>query len=517
MSVNFNSPIERFTFISTLTGQLMYDYNTVTGKIDWFGPVESITGYNPKQFKSEIDIEGWAQLIHPEDREDALRLLEKAADEHTQYLAVYRFQKKDGNYIYVEDVGTFFYDDQNEPIRMLGVMKDITEIRRAQRMVVRTERLKSLTELSAGVSHNFNNVLQAIIGCAQIAILELQKDNKEATIDLLKKILDSCHTGARTVSRLQSFSCAKEESPVSCNHVIDVSQTVEKCIDMSQPRWKTIPEKRGIFIEVNKSLGKNLLVKMEESDLIEVIINLTNNAVDAMPLGGILSFKTFLDKEFDAVAIEVADTGTGIADVNKSYIFEPFWTTKGNEGTGLGLASSFGIISAYNGSINLDSSEGKGTTFRILLPRAKESATEELHLDTVIMPRRLRILIIDDQEILAEMYARGLEMMGHETFYATSGIEGLPIFYNQQPDVVICDLTMPEMNGWQIGRVIQEYVVTYDINKPLFIMLTGWGISDELEEIEKAGVDIVLQKPVELKTIVSEIDRGMKEQKCGNK
>jgi two-component system cell cycle sensor histidine kinase/response regulator CckA len=511
MEINFNNPVERFSFISILTGQLIYDYNITTGKIDWFGPIKAITGYERQWFQSAVTIEGWASLIHPDDRENSLDLLESASENHAQYSTTYRFRKSDQTYIYIEDVGSFFYDESGQSIRMLGVMKDITEIRRAQKMLVRSERLKSVAELSAGVSHNFNNVLQTIIGCTQIAILELEKDNKEETINLLKKILDSCHTGARTVSRLQSFSCVKEDSPVSCEQVIDVSETIKKCIEMSQPKWKTIPEKRGIYIDLVKFLPDGLSVKMEESDLIEVIVNLTNNAVDAMPLGGQLSFKTYLDEEFNAVAIEVSDTGTGIADVNKSYIFEPFWTTKGKEGTGLGLASSFGIISSYKGSINLESSEGNGTTFRILLPRAEEPATQEVYIDTVVISRSLKILIIDDQEILAEMYARGLEILGHETYYATSGIEGLPLFYNQHPDVVVCDLTMPEMNGWQVGRVIQEYATKYGIRKPVFVMLTGWGISDELEEIEKAGVDVVLQKPVELKTIVSEIDRAMKE------
>jgi signal transduction histidine kinase/CheY-like chemotaxis protein len=513
MDIDFRDPVERFSFISLLTGQVIYDYNVTTGKIEWYGAVEQVTGYSLKAFNAKVDIHNWAQLLHLEDRDKALRLLLEASTNKTQYNTTYRLRRKDSTYTYIEDVGSFFYGPDDTPVRMLGVMKDITDARKTQRMLIRTERLKSIAELSAGVSHNFNNVLQAILGCTQVAMLELEKNNIPGTMDLLKKILDNCNTGARTVSRLQSFSCAKEDSPAPCDETIDVSQVIKKCIDMSEPRWKTMPEKRGIFIEVKTSLEKNLTVKMKESDLVEVIMNLTNNAVDAMPFGGTLAFRTFLDTEFNSVAIEVVDTGTGIADVNKSYIFEPFWTTKGKEGTGLGLASSFGIISSYQGSINLESSEGKGTSFKILLPQASEGPEGQPYLDTVVMNKVLKILVIDDQETIAELYAKGLEMLGHETYSATSGIEGLPIFYSKQPDVIICDLTMPEMNGWQIGNVIQEYVASYHIKKPLFIMLTGWGISDELEEIEKSGVDIILQKPTDLKTLVSEISKALKLQK----
>jgi PAS domain S-box-containing protein len=513
MGIDFKDPIERFSFISLLTGQIIYDYNVTTGKIDWYGAVKEVTGYNLKTFQDKVNIDRWSELIHPEDRDKAVRLLEEAADKHIQYSTTYRFRKKDKTYVLMEDLGSFFYDENSNPVRMLGVMKDITEAKKTQRMLVRTERLKSIAELSAGVSHNFNNVLQVIVGCAQVAILEIQNKNIEGVTDLLKKILDSCNTGARTVSRLQSFSCAKEDSPAPCTETIDVSQAITKCIEISQPRWKTLPEKRNISIQIETSFQDNLLVRMTESDLVEVIINLINNAVDAMPLGGILTFNTFLDKEFNNVTIEIKDTGTGIADANKSYIFEPFWTTKGKEGTGLGLASSFGIISSYQGSISLESSEGKGTAFRIALPFVSEATSEESFLDTIVRVKPLKILVIDDQEPIAELYAKGLQMLGHETYFAKSGIEGLPIFYGQQPDVVICDLTMPEMNGWQIGRVIQEYVDTYKITKPLFIMITGWGISDELEEIERSGVDIILQKPTELKTIVSEIDKALNKNK----
>jgi PAS domain S-box-containing protein len=513
MEINFKDHTERFAFISFLTGQLMYDYNVATGEIEWSGAIEQVTGYNAKTFQKKVDIQRWAELIHPDDRQQALDFLDKALETKTQYHTIYKFRKKDGTYIYIEDIGSFFYDSKGKPVKMLGVMKDVTKDRQAQRMLVRTERLKSIAELSAGVSHNFNNVLQAIMGCANVAMLELQNSNTTAVIDLLKRILDSCNTGARTVSRLQSFSCVKEDYPAPCKDTIDVSQVIEKCIEISQPRWKTLPEKRGVFITVDKSLTKNLIVQMKESDLVEVIVNLINNAVDAMALGGVLTFITYLDKEFNRVAIEVKDTGTGIADVNRSYIFEPFWTTKGKEGTGLGLASSFGIIASYQGAINLESEEGKGTVFRIQLPLAKDAHPEEEFVGTVSLTTLLKILIIDDQEPLAELYAKGLNLLGHDTNFATSGIEGLPIFYTQQPDVVICDLTMPEMNGWQVGRNIQEYTRKHNLPKPLFIMLTGWGVSDEFEEIEKAGIDLILQKPVDLKVLIAEIDRALKERK----
>ena len=508
--LDFKDPYEKFSFISSLTGQIVYDYDIVTNHINWDGAIQPVMGYNTEIFQQKVTLQKWTQLIHPDDQEIIVNALKEASATKKRYRMTYRLKKKDKTYLYVDDSGSFFYDENGLPVRRLGVIQDITEARKTQRMLFHTERLKSIAELAAGVSHNFNNVLQAIMGCARLCLMGLERNDASQIPDLLKRILDSANTGARTVSKLQSFACLKEESPVPCQNTIDVSQVVEKCIEISQPRWKTMPEKNGIYIQVDKSLEPNLLVKMQESDLVEVVINLINNAVDAMPFGGDLSFQTYRDTDFNKASIEIRDTGTGITDLNKSYIFEPFWTTKGKGGTGLGLASCIGIISSYQGAINVESSEGRGTQFRIQLPLAESTEKTSNYIDTVVIEKPLKVLIIDDQELIANLYAKGFEMMGHESFSATSGIEGLPLFYTNHPDVVICDLAMPEMNGWQIGKVILEYAKTYHIPKPLFILLTGWRVSDELEEIEKSGVDAVMQKPVELKTLIAEIDQYFK-------
>jgi two-component system, cell cycle sensor histidine kinase and response regulator CckA len=510
--LDFRDPYEMFTFISALTGQMFYEYDIEGKNLNWYGAIEQVTGYNANLFQQKVDRTRWIQLMHPDDREPAGEAYKAAAVGIGRYNLTYRLRKKDQSYLFVEDTGSFFYDaSTKKPIKAVGAIKDITEFRKTQRALFRAERLRSVAELASGVSHNFNNVLQAIMGCARLCLLGIEKNDTADLVNLLKTILESANTGARTVSKLQSFSALREETTLPCEETIDVSQVVEKCIEISQPRWKTEPERKGIFIQVFKNLQPSLLVKMRESDLVEVVINLINNAVDAMPLGGSLSFKTHRNKDFDKVAIEIIDTGTGIADINKSYIFEPFWTTKGNKGTGLGLASSIGIVSSYNGEVNVESAEGKGSMFRIQLPPAEKTEKLSEYMDTVILDRPIKILIIDDQEVIAKLYAKGFEILGHETFFATSGIEGLPLFYNNQPDVIICDLAMPEMNGWQIGKVILEYVKLYDIRKPFFILLTGWAVDDELEEIEKSGVDRVIQKPVELKVLVAEIDHYLKE------
>ena len=508
--INFKDPYERFSFISFLTRQIIYDCDIITSHIEWGGAIQQVTGYNAEKFQQRVNMQNWILLLHPDDRETISTALQEASTSKKRYHITYRLKKKDKSYLYVEDSGAFFYDETGCPLRRLGVIQDITEARKTQRLLFRTERLKSIAELAAGVSHNFNNVLQVIMGCARLGLMGLEQGDSSQIADLLKKILDSANTGARTVSKLQSFSSLKEEAPVPCEDTIDASQVVEKCIEISQPRWKAAPERNGVYIQVFKTLEPNLLVKMQESDLVEVVINLINNAVDAMPFGGHLSFKTYRDSDFNKVAIEIKDTGTGIADVNKSYIFEPFWTTKGKNGTGLGLASCIGIISSYQGEVNVESNVGKGSLFRIQLPLAESVKKVSEYIDTVIIDKPLKVLIIDDQEVIANLYAKGFEMMGHESFFATSGIEGLPLFYMNHPDVIICDLAMPEMNGWQIGKVMLDYVKTNSITKPLFILLTGWRVSDELEEIEKSGVDLVLEKPVELKVLIAEINQHFK-------
>lgn len=196
------------------------------------------------------------------------------------------------------------------------------------------------------------------------------------------------------------------------------------------------------------------------------------------------------------VVLQIHDNGDGIRAENLPHIFEPFFTTKGFDGTGMGLASSFGIVRRHRGDIRALSEEGEGATFMVTLPRAKEVSQR-----TPIVPKGLstglRILVIDDNEQLVSVLKSGLETCKQEVFVALSGAEGIKIFGNHSVDIVICDLGMPGMNGWEVCKRLRALCLEKELRKPPFIILTGWGdMKDKPHFCSESGVDLVVEKPV---------------------
>ncbi|MFW9998000.1 MAG: ATP-binding protein, partial [Candidatus Odinarchaeota archaeon] len=205
-----------------------------------------------------------------------------------------------------------------------------------------------------------------------------------------------------------------------------------------------------------------------ENELFEVIVNLIKNAGEALlPRGGEIKVRTAT--EGGNVVLHVEDNGVGIPKKNLDRVFSPFFTTKGLRGTGMGLASSYGIVLRHGGMISVESQEGHGTTFTVKLPLV-EDKDEESQAGVTVLPRQLRILVIDDSEPIVRMLRGGLERFGQKVFTATSGDKGTAVFEQESPDLVICDLGMPGMNGWEVGKKIKEVCSAREAPKPSFIM-----------------------------------------------
>jgi len=202
--------------------------------------------------------------------------------------------------------------------------------------------------------------------------------------------------------------------------------------------------------------------------------------------------------------LRVTDNGVGIPRQFLGKVFEPFWTTKGYQGTGMGLASSLGIVSRYRGQIFLDSNEGQGTTVTVKLPLGKPVGHAEAVRTSCEHRPRLRILAIDDAEPVINMLQEGLEEFGHEVAVATSGPQALELFVGRSFDLVICDLAMPAMSGWQVARAIKKICEEKSELKIPFILLTGWGGQlGEERKIAECGVDAVVEKPVDIPGLLS--------------
>jgi CheY-like chemotaxis protein len=242
------------------------------------------------------------------------------------------------------------------------------------------------------------------------------------------------------------------------------------------------------------------MVLGDESELREVLVNMVFNAVDAMPTGGTLTLAT---RAVDgALEISVADTGTGMSDDVRSRIFDPFFTTKGKTGMGLGLAVSYGIISRHEGTVEVESEQGRGTTFRILLPSAKNVARPQTSVTQAATQTRLaesfrtKFLVVDDEESVRELLRDILEKEGHEVTIAANGREALALFAEKHYAAVLMDVGLPGMSGWELARSIRER----DERIPLAI-ITGWGEAVGSSAQRAAGVDWVVAKPFTVEQI----------------
>jgi len=377
-----------------------------------------------------------------------------------------------------------------------AVVEDISDTKKAERIMLESQRANALAELGGLVAHNFNNVLQVVIGGAQLALTNQELGNFDDIRNSLQQILESAFGGAETVKRLQYLVRLQPEEE-SLDKIFDLSLTVHRAIEMSRLWWQTTPEKFGIKVVVDRYLGQDCFVKGSSNELFEVVVSLIRNATEALPNGGRISIKTFADGH--KAVLQVHDDGVGISPQNLDKVFEPFWTTKGLPGSGIGLYSSRLIVNKHGGDISIESHERAGSTVTVTLPLCARPEEEPETVAAGELGGKLKVLLVDDMEPVLRMLQEGLELNGHKVYSALSGKKGLELFKQRQIDVVICDLGMPEMNGWQVGKAIKEYCLEKEMPKPPFILITGWsGQQTARERLAESAVDAVVEKPVEL-------------------
>ena len=277
----------------------------------------------------------------------------------------------------------------------------------------------------------------------------------------------------------------------------DLAETARKAIEVSHAWWQFNYERAGTKIAFNMDLQPGCFVKGQEDEFFEVLLNLVKNSVEALRArrgGPHLHAVTG-----ESVHLSVSDNGPGITQDKLRKVFEPFWTTKGYQSTGMGLSSSLGIVRRHDGDITVLSEEGRGCTFTVELPLS-HGWVDETQPPTDSAPRtKLRILVIDDEPMVLAMLQEGLAGMGQEAIGANSGDEGLKVLRERPVDLVISDLAMPGKNGWDVGQEIKAYCREIGIPKTPFVPLTGWGGQmDQVDRMSDSGVDEVLEKPVDI-------------------
>ena len=362
----------------------------------------------------------------------------------------------------------------------------LEEIRSAQEQNIKQERLRALGMMAGGVAHDFNNALTMMLGYGELLQPWLDQHGSPREQTYLSHIIAAAQDATHVVSRLRDFYRPAENNEIRVP--VDLGEIATQVVSLTAPRWKGRSQAEGIHIDVVTDLTATALVSANAAELREVLTNLIFNAVDAMPRGGLVTIGTA--ESAAGVLLSVTDTGTGMTESERARCLEPFFTTKGEGGTGLGLAVVYGIIQRHGGTIEIASEKGVGTTFAIHLP----STDEQKIIHTVPVQRldcALRILVVDDQDIICELLTELLTGDGHTVHSAADGPAALGIFRREPFDLVITDQSMPHMNGLQLGHAIKELSPETPV-----VLLTGFG--DEMLALGACppGIDLILGKPV---------------------
>jgi signal transduction histidine kinase/CheY-like chemotaxis protein len=369
------------------------------------------------------------------------------------------------------------------------------DLRQTQQQFMQQERLRALGQMASGIAHDINNAISPVALYTE-QLLEREPNlstRARGQLEIIQRAVDDV---AQTVARMGEFYRTRE--PLVALVPVDLNRIVQQVVDLTRARWSDMAQQRGIAIEVKLSLAAGLPpIAAVPSQVRDALVNLVFNAVDAMPQGGPLTLRTRAAAGGSGVVLEVEDSGIGMDDETRRRCLEPFFTTKGTRGTGLGLAMVYGVAQRHGATIEIDSAPGRGTRVRLAfsIAPAEPAVTSGSHQPPV---GPLRILIIDDDPMLLKSLGDSLESDGHVVTIANGGQAGIDAFVESHAEgrpfpVVITDLGMPRVDGRVVAATVKS-----SVPDTLVIMLTGWGRRLVSDDDRPAGVDLVMSKPAKL-------------------
>ncbi|MBW1942787.1 MAG: PAS domain S-box protein [Deltaproteobacteria bacterium] len=464
--------VYRSLFHTSADAIVLYD---LEGKVNYINPAFSqIFGWTLEE------LEGKQLPFVPDSEKEATMAsvgVIMGKGEAIQGLETKRYTKG-GSLIEVNVSASRFHDHEGAPAGMLSILRDTSEKKQIEAQLQEAQRMEAIGTLAGGIAHNFNNLLMGIQGNASL-VQNLVRSGSKLTNQLLGYAM-----GGRY-----------EVKPIDLNRLVN---------DTAETFSATKREYR-VSLELDHDLS---MIKADSSQLEQVLMNLYVNAADAMPGGGDLFLETsntthetmrtkpFKIKPGAYVLLTVRDTGIGMDKATTDRIFEPFFTTKGLErGTGLGLASAYGIVKSHGGYIDVQSEKGQGTVFEIYFPASTEIALEESVWDGEIAEGHGTVMMVDDEEMVLEVGEAILEKLGYDVFPANSGKEALEIYraHRDDIDIVVLDMIMPDMGGGETFDKLRE------MNPQVKVLLaSGYSVDGQAGEILKRGCDGFIQKPFEM-------------------
>jgi signal transduction histidine kinase/ActR/RegA family two-component response regulator len=393
--------------------------------------------------------------------------------------------------------------------------KAYDDLRQTQEAVMRQDRLRALGQMASGIAHDINNALSPITGFAEL-LLETSRDLPENSRRYLEHIKTAGNDVAHIVARLREFYRNRSKDRPLQN--IKINELLQQVTELTRPRWRDISQQNGLPIVLDLQLDpRNPEIAGDEAELREALTNLIFNALDALPHGGTITIRSHVadlplhprhSQASAPVVIEVADNGIGMSEETRRRCLEPFFSTKDQRGTGLGLAMVYGVVQRHEGDLEVESEPGHGTTIRLTLPSRLSSDTDTVIADAPPEPLPpLRILFVDDEPLVRELVKEILQSEGHQVTLADGGQAGLDAFFaaawrEQRFDAVITDLGMPSVDGRQLTHIVKRESPTTPV-----IMMTGWGSLMQPQTDLRAPVDLLLNKPPSIRELQNALRR----------
>jgi len=398
---------------------------------------------------------------------------------------------------------------------VMQLQRAYDDLRQSQQTVMQQERLRALGQMASGIAHDINNAISPISLYTE-SLLEREPALSERARNYLKTIQTAIDDVAETVARMREFYRPREPE---LNLVrVNLNRLVEQVVELTRARWSDVPLQKGIMIRLQPELDDQLPAIMgSEGEIRDALTNLIFNAVDAMQDGGSLTLRTrhvapASGEDIEPrVYLEVTDTGIGMDEQTRRRCLEPFYTTKGERGTGLGLAMVYGMVQRHSAELEIDSAVGKGTTVRVsFVPMQSAVAVDSHRAENAPPASHLRLLLVDDDPLIIKTVQEVLASEGHTVVTADGGENGINAFLAARVrgarfDAVITDLGMPYVDGRRVAAAIKGASPQTPV-----IMLTGWGRRMVAENEIPPHVDRVLSKPPklnELRVALAELTR----------
>lgn len=467
---------EHFALAAQATNDAVRVWTVNTGALSWPQGLEALLGYDRSAATNDIGF--WQKQIHPQDRARAAASIRDAlAGEGLHWTGEYRVRHRDGSYLDLLERALIVRDSKGAAVRWIGSFMDVTARKQLQDQLVRSQKMEAFGQLAGGVAHDFNNFLTTILGYSDLLLNELGM--KGAIAGHIGEIRNAAGRASVLTAQLLAFSRKHPLAPC----ILEVNSLIN---NLERSLLRLLGE--DISVECHFHRGKDgTHTKVDPGQLTQILLNLVVNAREAMPHGGRLTLETTTvaieaseDHELgseklppgDYVCVSVSDTGTGMSDEVKQHLFEPFFTTKDEgRGSGLGLATSYGIVRQSGGHICVESELGKGTTVKIFLPmvaappppsykRANGGAALPTGCET--------ILVLEDDVSVRHISVRVLRSLGYEVLEAANGDDAQQLIgrsENKKIDLLLTDMVMPQMSGrrfadW-LGKASPETKVVF--------------------------------------------------------